>query len=223
MSRVSANGRRSLREVLLWLSHDRRGLASIELAYVAPVLMLLGLGGVDLVNYSITQMRVGQIAASLADNASRSKQEVVSGVPRMREVDVNEAFAAALLQGGSLDMEANGRLILSSLEVNSQGGQWIHWQRCLGDGPFSSSYGKQGDGANGTEFAGMGPAGRRVQAESGFAIMFAEVSYQYEPMILGVFLSDRRISKIAAMFVRDNRDLSQLYNPSPEATVNSCD
>jgi hypothetical protein len=205
------------------LARDCSGVAFIEMAFVAPLLILLGLGGVEIANYAIIHMRVSQIAVSLADNASRAKQEVVSGVPRMREVDVNEAFTAALLQAGRLDMQANGRLILSSLEVNADGGQWIHWQRCFGDAPHTSSYGEQGDGASGTSLTGMGPAGRQVQAETGFAIMFAEVSYEYQPMILGSMIDSRRIAKAAAMFVRDNRDLSQLYNPAPGAAVNDCD
>ena len=212
-----------LRALLRRLARDRSGLAMIEMAYAAPFLMLLGLGGVEVANYAIIHMRVSQLAVSLADNASRAKQEVVSGVPRMREVDVNEAFTAAIVQAGQLDVAANGRLILSSLEVNDEGGQWSHWQRCFGEAPYASSYGEQGDGAEGTELAGMGPAGRQVQAETGYAIMFAEVSYEYQPIMLGDFIEDRRISKVAAMFVRDNRDLSQLFNPAPGAAVNDCD
>ena len=197
-----------LRALLRRLARDRSGLAMIEMAYAAPFLMLLGLGGVEVANYAIIHMRVSQLAVSLADNASRAKQEVVSGVPRMREVDVNEAFTAAIVQAGQLDVA---------------GGQWIHWQRCFGEAPYASSYGEQGDGAEGTELAGMGPAGRQVQAETGYAIMFAEVSYEYQPIMLGDFIEDRRISKVAAMFVRDNRDLSQLFNPAPGAAVNDCD
>lgn len=204
------------------LAADRSGVAVIELAFTMPLLLLLGLGGIEIANYAITHMRVSQIAISLADNASRAKQEVVSGVPRMREVDVNEAFTAAQLQSGSLDVAANGRLILSSLEVNEDGGQWVHWQRCFGDAPYSSSYGEQGDGETGTAFAGMGPTGRQVVAETGFAVMFVEVVYDYQPFMFGQVIEDRTVRKTAAMFVRDDRELSQIYNPAPAATVNSC-
>lgn len=202
---------------------DRNAVAFIEFAYSLPFLMILGLGGIELANYSIVHMRVSQLAVSLADNASRAKQEVVSGVPRMREYDVNEAFLAAQLQSGALDIANNGRLILSSLEVNEEGGQWIHWQRCFGDTGHTSSYGDEGEGESGTDFDGMGPDGRKVQAEDGFAIMFAEVVYDYEPLIFDRFIKDNPIRKVAAMFVRDDRDLSELYNPEPAAVVNSCD
>ena len=205
------------------LLRDRSGLALVEFAYSLPFLMVLGLGGVEIASLSIAHMRVSQIAVSLADNASRAKQEVVSGVPRMREYDVNESFRAAQLQSGNLDFEANGRLILSSLEVNDEGGQWIHWQRCFGDADYDSSYGEEGEGESGTDFPGMGPASKRVLAEDGFAIMFAEVVYDYEPLIFEEYVQAQPIRKMAAMFVRDDRDLEQIYNPSPAAPVNDCD
>ena len=204
------------------LLRDPGGVAFIEFAYTLPFMMILGLGGIELANYSIMHMRVSQLAVSLADNASRAKQDVVSGVPRMREYDVNEAFTAAELQSGALDIAHNGRLILSSLEVNSDGGQWIHWQRCFGDKPFTSSFGVEGDGDTGTSFPGMGPSGRQVKAEPGYAIMFAEVVYLYKPLIFDRFISENPIRKIAAMYVRDDRDLSAIYNPAPTAPVNSC-
>ena len=110
-----ANGLRLLRR----LRRDADGVALIEMAFVAPFLMVLALGGIELISYSTAHMRVSQVAISLADNASRAKQEIVSGVPRMREVDVNEAFRAAELQAGALDIADNGLLILSSLETNA--------------------------------------------------------------------------------------------------------
>jgi hypothetical protein len=168
-------------------------------------------------------MRISQIALSLADNASRAKEEIVGGVPHMREYDVNEAFRGAELQGGGLDIAEHGRMILSSLEVNATGGQWIHWQRCSGGAVnYQSSYGKQGDGATGNSVTGMGPPGRQVKAESGYAIMFVEVVYDYQPLVFDRYIPDEPIRKTAAMYVRDDRDLTQIYNPNPAAPVSSC-
>lgn len=205
------------------LLRDESAVALVEFAYSLPLLMTVGLGGVEVANYSITNMRVSQMAISLADNASRAKQEIVSGVPHMREYDVNESFKATELQSQALNIKAHGRMILSSLETNTSGGQWIHWQRCYGGlTQYKSSYGKQGDGATGTALTGMGPTGRKITAESGFAVMFVEVVYQYQPLIFDRFVPKTPIRKVAAMFVRDDRDLTQIYNPSPAATVNSC-
>ncbi len=204
------------------LLRDSSAVAITEFALSLPVLLIFGLGGIEVANYTLTHMRVSQLAVSLADNASRAKEDSVSGTPRFREYDVNQSFLASELQSSGLNLETNGRLILSSLEVNDDGGQWIHWQRCYGDAPYASSYGVEGDGESGTGFAGMGPADRRVTAEDGYAIMVAEVIYDYEPVALGTFIPDSPIRKFAAMYVRDDRDLSQVYNPAPAVTVSSC-
>ncbi|MBV1918089.1 MAG: pilus assembly protein [Sphingomonadaceae bacterium] len=211
-----------MRSRLKKLAQDASGLAVIEFAYVIPFFAVLLGVGVELTNYSITHTRVSQIAVSLADNASRAKQDVVSGIPRMREVDVNEVFLAAQLQSAGLDIETNGRLVLSSLEVNGDGGQWIHWQRCYGEADYASSYGAEGDGDTGTSMTGMGPSDRKVAAEEGYAIMFVEVVYDYDPVMFGSYFGDGPIRKTAAMYVRDQRDLSGIYNPSPAGDIQSC-
>ncbi len=215
--------RGKLRMTATRLRQSQAGVAMIEFAYTAPFLILLLGGGVELANYSIAHMRISQVAVSLADNASRAKQGVISGVPRMREVDVNEAFHAAGLQGVDLDLQSNARLILSSIEVNAQGGQWIHWQRCFGNANFESTFGEQGDGASGTTIAGIGPAGRQVAAEPGFAVMFVEVVYNYQPIMMERVIGRQPIRKTAAMLVRDQRDLAAgIANPAPAAPINSC-
>jgi len=204
------------------LARARDGVALIEFAYSLPIMVTLGLGGLELVNYTTAHLRVNQIAISLADNASRAKQEVVGSNPRFRELDANESIRAAQLQGGNLDLKANGRVILSSLEVNEDDGQWIHWQRCGGDKSYPSRYGEQGEGETGTSFAGMGTGTRLVQAEPRFAIMYAEVFYDYQPIVFRGLIPEQTIYKTAAMYVRDDRDLSGIFNPTPEAVQSLC-
>lgn len=211
-----------LARLLTQLRNDRSGVAMIEFAYTMPIFLVLLGSGVELTNFAITHMRVSQVAVSLADNASRAKQSVVSGVPRIREADVNEVFMAAELQTNGLDIRERGKLILSSVETNPQGGQWIHWQRCFGKASHQSSFGKEGDGKTGTSLTGIGPAGRQVAADPGSAIMFVEVVYDYRPLMFGKSLLNTVIRKTAAMYVRDNRDLSAIYNPSPSALPSQC-
>lgn len=213
-----------LRRGLRAIARDRRGVALIEFAYSLPIMALLAFTGLELVNYVTAHLRVNQIAISLADNASRAKQEVVGSNPRFRELDANESIRAAQLQGGSLDLARHGRVILSSLEVNDDGGQWIHWQRCGGAKSYGSRWGDQGTGATGTDFGGMGIGTRNVQSEENFAIMYAEVYYDYQPLVLDHFIPDQTIYKSAAMYVRDDRDLSGagIVNPAPSAPRQLC-
>jgi len=207
--------------------HRLRGCAAgssiVELAFALPLLLMAGLGLSEMAALSIAQSRVNQIAISVADNASRAKQSVVGASPQVREYDVNETFKAADLQFPGMDLPQNGRVILSSLETNAAGGQWIHWQRCHGNADLGgSAYGAQGLGATGTAFPGMGPADNRVAAEANAAIMFAEVKFRYRPLFFHYFIDDQVITKAAAMYVRDDRDLTQIYNPAPAAVVKAC-
>lgn len=210
---------------LIRLARDTRAVTAVEFAFVLPLLLTVGLAGVELANIAITHMRINQITVSLADNASRMKQETLNGAPRIREYDVNQAFAGAHHQAQGLDLKRHGRLILSSLKVNGSGGQYIQWQRCAGDKRSeASAYGAEGTGKTGKGFPGMGPAGHQVQADSTSAIMVAEVAYDYQGIVPYKFFGDQTIRKFAAMTVRDDRDLSEpgIHNPSPAVTKSTC-
>jgi hypothetical protein len=202
---------------------DERGVVIIEMAYTLPFLLLLGFGGMEIANLTLANTRISQITLSASDNAARIASGSNLTTPQVREVDINEVFTGAHLQSGDLNFQANGRMILSSLETNADGGQYIRWQRCFGNrGSSPSSYGVAGVGITGTAFPGMGPAGREVKAAAGSAVMFVEVYYTYQPLLFGSWLGPQTIRSTAAFTVRESRDLSQVYNPSPTAPVRNC-
>ena len=192
----------------------------IEAAFTIPVLLVLGLGGLEIANLMITHSRVSGIALSVADNASRIASSSGLALPQVREVDINDVFTGAQLQGGTLDMESHGRIILSSLEQGNGGDQQIGWQRCFGNLSYQSSYGGQGTG--GTNFAGMGETGREVRASPGSPVMFVEVYYEYQPFLFGSFIGDKVIRYTAAFTVRDPRDTSGVFNPAPAVAPSNC-
>lgn len=198
----------------------RSGVAAVEMAVALPLLVTVSMGGLELASFALANLRVNQVAIQIADNASRAKLTSISGAAQFREYDVGETFRAADLAYPNMAIFTNGRVVLSSLETNVAGGQWIHWQRCRGSKAVGSKYGVHGTGVTGTALAGMGPAGSIVTAETGSAIMFVEVYYDYRPVSLpGATIT---IYRHAALYVRDDRDLSQIYNPSPTAAVYSC-
>lgn len=204
------------------LARSKGAVSAVELGLAMPFLMGLTLTGVEVVNLALIHVRLNQLAITVADNASRAKQTQVNGAPQFREYDVNQVFRAAALQGEDLQIPTRGRVILSSLQVNSSGGQWIAWQRCWGKNSWTSRYGPQGTGATGTAFAGMGYTTTKMTADAGTAIMFVEIAYNYKPFFLGSVIPAKLIRKEAAVYVRDDRDLTQIYNPSPAQTVASC-
>lgn len=226
MPRAMTRALAGISGLLSRLRRNERGLALIEFAYSMPVLMLLGFTGVEIANLAIANMRVSQIAMTVADNLSRAKQSVPLGLPQLREVDINDTLLGARIQGGdSLNILVNGRIIVSSLQRNAAGRQTILWQRCKGTLNVASAYGPQGttQPSSGTSgFQGMGAGAGRVQAEANSAIMFAEVVYDYEPLFGEWLLGAIRLRREAAFYVRDDRDLTQVYNPNPAATVSAC-
>lgn len=200
------------------LLQSTSGAALTEFALSAPILMLAGLWGVETANQAIVQMRVNQIAVLIADNAARIGENSLLGESKIYESDINDVLYGAHVQGGDkFNFYGNGRVILSSLEVvpGTEDQQYIHWQRCMGELTSPSHYGYAGDGLDG-KLEGMGPIGEEIIAFKGEAVMFVEVAYVYQPMISQKFTAATTITATAAFNVRENRDLSQLYQRDPD-------
>ena len=198
---------------MLRFARDSRATVLIEAAFAIPLLVLVGFAGMEIANLTLAHTRVSQIGLSAADNASRIAVGSNLSLPRVRELDINEVFTGVEAQADSMNFRQNGRIILSSLERNPQGGQWIHWQRCYGDLNVASSYGVEGTGATGTSFPGMGPTGREVTAAAGTAVMFVEIVYDYQPLLYGKWLGPQRVRSTAAFNIREARDLERVYAP----------
>ncbi|HEX5183140.1 MAG TPA: hypothetical protein VFW19_08315 [Allosphingosinicella sp.] len=206
------------------LRRDTSGLALIEFAFAAPIMLTLGLYGLEAANLAIVNMRISQITSNLADTASRIGLESSLALKQIRESDIDDAFQAVRLQGGGYNVTTSGRFILSSLEQNSSGGQWIHWQRCVGQGVFSSTYGGQGTGSTGTSFAGMGATGSEIKAPAGQAVMFVETYYVYQPLVSARLFGTPTIHTTASFIVRDVRNLTDPDDPvSDGGTSMTCD
>jgi hypothetical protein len=214
---------RGLRRHPLWA--DRGGLALTEFAMAAPLVLTMGVFGLEAANLMLAHMRVSQVAANLADTVSRLGEASPLGTTLIRESDINDAFEAVRLQSGNYDITERGRVILSSLEQNSAGNQWIHWQRCIGLANYPSTYGVAGDGALGRPvIAGMGPAGKQIKAPANSAVMFVEIIYNYRHLITTQF-GDPTIRVKYAFLVRNRRDLTPANNPSnpsPAVSPSTC-
>jgi hypothetical protein len=169
--------------------------------------------GLELANYVLAIKRVGDLAVLVTDNASRmGTRSAGLSVQQISEAEINDVFVGAQLQDNLPDFERNGRIILSSLQRNADGGQWIAWQRCYGAGTFSSAYGVEGQGERGTSFEGMGPPNQRVQAPAGTSVMVTEIYYTYEPIFPVTGVETSPITEFAAFNTRASRDLSAPRN-----------
>ena len=229
MIRTMKNPEPALTRLFYRLRHDVSGLALVEFGYSLPLLLGLTGYGLELANLANANMKISQAANALADNVSRVGLESALSKTQLRESDINDGLIGVSRQSGTMDVGTNGRIIISSLERNSSGGQWIHWQRCLGAKTYASSFGVAGDGATGTAFPGMGPATARVTApDTESAVMFVEIIFDYKPIFSTIYVNNRQIKFHASYIVRDKRDLTVnagtgITNPSPAATAYTCD
>jgi hypothetical protein len=208
------------------------GVALIEFTMSLPVLLTIGLVGLEVANYALAHLRVSNIAVLTADNAARVRDEIHEG-------DIQELFTGAMQAGQAIGFEKNGRIILSALEESTVDDdyQWIRWQRCDGDKNVKSSYGKPlaADGnaiVDGTEafkadgtvtskpsspakskMTAMGPPANQIRAQSGTSVMVAEVVYDYQPIVSSALLGPLQITYVSAFNVRQRAD-PVLYNRS---------
>ena len=216
---------------------NNEALALLEFALSLPIVLILGLYAVETSNLALTNLRASQIALQLADNASRVGN-TVSSTEQLREGDINDVLYGAKLQGSSIDVTGRGRLTISSLEEHN-GVQVIHWQRCIGvssGSGYDSSYGTTTTTA-GTDTSpanagtpsplGMGDPGSEVIAPPNSGVMFVELNYDYRPIVTTSWLPNgsTKLHYIASFIVRNNRDFSQIYNPTttPTTSRSSCD
>ena len=190
------------------------GVATTELALALPFLLGAGLWGVELANYGVTTMRINQLSMHMADNASRIGDTSTLENRRIYESDINDLMLGANIQGGTaIGFFDNGRAIVSSLQVDPDDDQYIHWQRCMGSKAWNSTYGVTDDRLA----IGMGPAGREVIAFADEAVMFVELAYDYQPLVSERFVGTPEIRSIASFTVRADRDLTQIYQRDPSA------
>jgi Flp pilus assembly protein TadG len=220
------------------LSGDRSGLALLEFALSMPIVLALGLYGVETANLALANLRISQMALNLADNASRVGVQSSLATEQLREVDINDVLAALRNQGAAMKLSTRGRVTLSSLEEQN-GNQVIHWQRCLGlksGVGYASSYGAT-SATDGTDTnaandgiisaGGMGDAGAKVIAPPNSGLMFVEINYDYMPVAGTAWLPSgaTKLHYIASFIVRDRRDFSQIFNPAPATAAirSTCD
>lgn len=191
------------------LHGDERGLALIEFAMGAPVLITLGLMGLEAAQYGIANLRVTQMASIVADSASRVRDSIDEG-------DVIDILTGAKMTGNSIKFAENGRIILSSLERNAAGnGQWIRWQRCDGAKQVVSSYGLEGKGQNDATLQAMGPTERQIAAQANDAVMFVEIVYDYQPIVSNAAIGGAKTIRTTLAFnvrQRTNQALSNTNN-----------
>ena len=190
---------------------DKSGLALLEFAFILPVFLAMALTGAELTNYITAKLRISQLALHIADDAARMGSGSQLASKKITEADINDIFTGAQMQSGELDLQTNGRVILTDLEPtvnpNTASTYKIGWRRCYG---AKATYARKYPADNTTTgLIGIGPVGRQVGAQDDNATMFVEVYYEYVPLVgRGTLAPTTTFVEFASMAVRDRRDLS---------------
>jgi len=197
-----------------------RGVALTEFAFTLPFFLVLLLYGLETANYGLAVLRVHQIAATSADNAARVRDSI-------SEDDVNEVLIGGKTIGEKMDFAGRGRIVLSDVLSNglsgTNAGQKIMWQRCSGALNVPESrprYGEEGKGAMDNSLPSMGKAGQQIAPSATSAMIFAEVTYRYKPIVSSTLFGTPILRSEASFIVRERP--SETLTPSPGTGASLC-
>lgn len=189
------------------------GMAIVELAYVTPLLLVAGLGCLEVATLASARMKVTQLAFSISDNVARLGQTDNSGVtPTVTNAAVDAILDAAVEETVGVDMANEGRIIVSSLEWDeAEELPYIHWQRCKGDYDRQSAYGNEdeGNGLGGDELPPIGRGSVKYMPSLDQPIILVEVYYRHKGLLNYVLDNgDVILHEEAGLQVRDDRNLA---------------
>lgn len=148
------------------LMGDRRGSALVEFALTLPVLIVIGIGGLDFVMYLLLQQKLQNAAFSLADLAARDKT--------LSAAELDNIFMSVQHVTRPFDFAAGGRATVSGISATTDQRPRVYWQRS-GAGSLSaaSRVGSAGSDAN-------LPANLGIKA--GETIIAAELAFEFKPL-----------------------------------------
>jgi|WetSurMetagenome_2_1015567.scaffolds.fasta_scaffold843454_2 Flp pilus assembly protein TadG len=142
----------------------RDGLAAVEFALIAPVMILLFFGALEFAMAIDCKTRVNNVAATTADLVAQS--------PSISSSDAANIFSAA----NSIlypYVAANAKIVVSSLVDNGKGAATVAWSE-------AQNTAKRAQGATVAVPAGL------IVSGSGGSVILAEISYAYTPPTLVV-------------------------------------
>jgi len=147
------------------LARDRRGVSAIEFAMIAPILILLYVGAVELGNGLTVYRRTSKVAATAADLATQVKTVTKSDI-----ADIEAASSSILTPYSTTPL----KIVLSSVVADDNNNGKVAWS-CATSGS-----------ARGTGSSYPVPTGL---TEPGSSVIVAEVTYAYTGLLglTGIF------------------------------------
>lgn len=161
------------------LRASERGSVLIELSVIAPVIMLLVMGGFEVSRYALLHQKLHRLAVSVADLASQAKQ--------LSAADVDDLFNAVQYIARPFDVSQSSVVILTSVS-RSEDTVRVNWQSDSGNYSASSQVGSPGSSAT-------LPSGFALR--DGETVIVAEVYYSYTPMLFSGLIAGRELYQVS--------------------------
>lgn len=169
---IAGSGRRSL-------AGDRRGVIALEFALILPLLILFCFGTVEVGRFVLLQMKLDQLAASVADLGTRDRTLSVA--------TIDDIFAVGAHIVRPFDLAADGRITLTGVGRAAGDQPRVLWQRRSGGTlDLPSETGTVG---------GVATLPAEIVLAVGQTVVVAEVSFTYRGMF--GLLPDRITTKRA--------------------------
>jgi Flp pilus assembly protein TadG len=161
---------------------DRGGVAAIEFAMAAPLLVTLFLGSTELSRLILVHAKAEKVAFTVSDLIAQEEQQALTNT----EISLMLDAAAEVMSPFTFDSEA--LVIVTSVTKTGTNAPTVRWQRTRGSFSASSQVGAVGANAS-------LPAGFTMADKDN--IIIAEVYYRYTPVFGSQIVGAQTIYKTA--------------------------
>lgn len=162
----------------LW--RDRGASASLELALVLPVLILLLLSGTEYVRYTILNQKLERATAMVADLIAQSST--------LTTAELNSLFDIVDNILSPFEMNEDGRVVISSVS-GTAGAPEVRWQQSTGIGTEASKIGTTG---------GTATLPQGLTLADGENVIVSEFFFAYQPILLDDVFEDTLLYRVSA-------------------------
>jgi Flp pilus assembly protein TadG len=187
MKLLSGRTRGSLQNGGIW--RDKRGVSAIEFALLAPIVLLMYVGTVEIGNLLTVERRIETVASTAADLTAQVKQVSDNDLK-----DISDTSKSILAPYDTTPL----KIVLSSVVADENNNTTVDW-----------SYSSSGSGlANGSDYTL--PTGTTEPYSS---VIVAEVSYAFKPLLdLTEVFSPGAFNLQRTFYARPRRSLTVAKN-----------
>lgn len=218
MHMIAVHSLRWLRQ----LRRDTQGVSIIEFALLLPILMMVGAGGLELINYVLANQKLERIASITADNVARNTLAPSEG-------SFVDTFAGVDEIARPFDFNVDGRVIMTGVIGVPQSGAIVGkvvWQRCSGQlTGVTSMVGKEAIDPQKWAEGDNAVLPNNIAILQNQLVVVSEVAYRYKPMISLAQLPSSNTTGIIqqrSIFVSRGQAFPNV-TPTPGVTAADCD